>query len=112
MVAETGEEWPSKLQATVLAANTIRKKSIKFTPFFLMYGREANCAHLLELNRIEESEPQQPSDDNAPPTNEQDDWVGELIDIRDLSREAANDNIRDEQLLQKRAFDSKVKKNM
>ena len=111
MVAETGEEWPSKLQATVLAANTIWK-SIKFTPFFLMYGREANCAHLLELNRIEESEPQQPSDDNAPPTNKQDDWVGELINIRDLSREAANDNIRDEQLLQKRAFDSKVKKNM
>ena len=51
LVAETGEEWPSKLQATVLAANTIWKKSIKFTPFCLMYGPEANCAHLLELNR-------------------------------------------------------------
>ena len=58
MVAETGEEWPSKLQATVLAANTGWKKSTKYTPFFLMYGREANCIHLLEHNKIEESEPQ------------------------------------------------------
>ena len=74
MVAETGEEWQSKLQATVLAANTGWKKSIKYTPFFLMYGREDNCAHL-EHNKIEESEPQQPSDYNAPPTDDQDDWV-------------------------------------
>ena len=84
MVAETGEEWPSKLQATVLAANTGWKNSTKYTSFFLMYGREANCAHLLEHNKIEESEPQQPSDYNAPPTDDQDDWVDKLMDIRYL----------------------------
>ena len=34
------------------------------------------------------------------------------MDIRYLSREAAHDNIRNQQLLQKRAFDIKVKKNL
>ena len=48
MVIETGVEWPNKLQAAVLAANTSWERATKFTPFFLMYGREANCAHLLE----------------------------------------------------------------
>ena len=48
MVIEAGVEWPNKLQAAVLAANRSWKRATKFTPSFLMCGREANCAHLLE----------------------------------------------------------------
>ena len=40
MVIEAGVEWPNKLQAAVLAANTSWKRATKFTPFFLMYGRK------------------------------------------------------------------------
>ncbi|KAI6659467.1 hypothetical protein LOD99_10768 [Oopsacas minuta] len=49
MLVETGAEWPSKLHAAVLAANTCWKKSTDYSPFYLMYGREANCSLLLTI---------------------------------------------------------------
>ena len=52
MVLEAGVEWPSGLQAAVLAANTCWKRSTKFTPFFFMYGRGANSAYMLEHLRF------------------------------------------------------------
>ena len=74
-----------------------------------MYGREANCAHLLEDVPF--------SDDEDDESNEvcsidsQTDWMESLMDTRTESRTQAHENIRDEQLQQKCVFDNKVKRN-
>ena len=44
MVMESGIELLSKLQASVLAGNTCWKRSTKYTPFFMMYGRGKLCS--------------------------------------------------------------------
>ena len=110
MVLEAGVEWPSKLQAAVLAANTCWKKSTKFTPFFLMYGREANSAHLLEHLPFSDDE-----DDDSPICpdlgNQENDWINPLMETRAESKIQALDNIQFEQVKQKCVFDNKVKKN-
>ena len=81
MVYEAGAEWPSKLQSAVLAANTCWKKSTKFTPFFLMYGREANSAHLIEHLPFSDY-----GDDDSlicPDfVNQENDWITPLMDTR------------------------------
>ena len=120
MMMESGVEWPSKLQAAVLAANTGWKRSIQFTPFFIMYGREANCTHLLgHCNRSsfdeENLEPEisnsGESSDISPEPDHPDDWMKILEDSRSNTRAQARDNIRNEQMLQKHVFDKKVKNN-
>ena len=110
MVLEAGVEWPSKLQAAVLAANTCWKRSTNFTPSFLMYGREANSAHLLELlpfSDDRDDDPQICSDSG----NRDNDWIAPLMDNRAESIIQAHDNIQFEQVKQKCVFDKKVKKN-
>ena len=110
MVYEAGAEWPSKLQSAVLAANTCWKKSTKFTPFFLMYGREANSAHLIEHLPFSDY-----GDDDSlicPDfVNQENDWITPLMDTRAESKKQAHDNIQFEQVKQKCVFDNKVKKN-
>ena len=110
MVLEAGVEWPSKLQAAVLAANTCWKRSTNFTPFFFMYGREGNSAHLLEhlpFSDDGDDDPQICSDSG----NQDNDWIAPLMDNRAESITQAYDNIQFEQVKQKCVFDKKVKKN-
>ena len=123
MVKETGEEWPSKLQAAVLAANTCWKRSTDFSPFYLMYGRDANCAHLLEHNNLamldedkeelEDLQHQTPEevDTFSPEPEHLEESKEPLLEARSQSQMQARDNTSKEQQLQKLIFDNKVKKN-
>ena len=49
MQYERDTEWPEKLQPAVFAANTQFKRSISFTPFRLMFGRDCDPFGLLKL---------------------------------------------------------------
>ena len=114
MVKQTGAEWPSKLQVAVLAANTCWKRSTNYSPFYLMFGREANSEHLLahtnlvvldDENKEEELDQTTEVDAFSPGSENQNAWLEHLLDTR------ARDNIHKEQQLQKLIFDKKVKKN-
>ena len=125
MVKETGEEWPSKLQAVVLAANTCWKRSTDYSPFYLMYGREANCIELfshtnirVEIEDIDDlnnmqilTNPDEGADTFSHDSENPDEWICPLMEARSISRTNAHANILKEQLKQKHVFDSKVKKN-
>ena len=54
------DDWSSYLSSAVFATNTSIQKSTKFTPFCLMYGREARfpleAEKLAEVNSIEEAD--------------------------------------------------------
>ena len=79
MVIEASVEWPNKSQAAVLAANTSWKRTTKFTPFFLMYGREANCAHVLEDVPFSDDEDDQSNELYS--IDSQTDWIESLMDM-------------------------------
>ena len=120
MVKQTGAEWPSKLQAAVLAANTCWKRSTNYSPFYLMFGREANSEHLLahtnlvvldDENKEEELDQTTEIDAFSPEPENQNAWLQPLLDTRAQSQLQARDNIHKEQQLQKLIFDKKVKKN-
>ena len=125
MVTETGAEWPSKLQAAVLAANTCWKRSTDYSPFYLMYGREANCTHLLEhtnlemlnnedteeLNNLQLHTSIDEEDSFSSELELPDEWIEPLMEARSQSKVQARDNIRKEHQIQKYVFDNKVKKN-
>ena len=125
MVTETGAEWPSKLQAEVLAANTCWKMSTDYSPFYMMYGREANCTHLLEhtnlemlnnedteeLNNLQLHTSIDEEDSFSPELELPDEWITPLMEARSQSKVQARDNIRKEHQIQKYVFDNKVKKN-
>ena len=53
MMIESGSEWPTLLKPALLAANTCWKRSTGYTPFYLMYGRNANSAHLFKVRNME-----------------------------------------------------------
>ena len=89
-----------------------------------MYGREANCAHLLEHTNLamsndedteELDELQQQTTEVvaafSPEPEHLDEWIEPLQEARAESQIQARDNIRKEQQLQKLIFDNKVKKN-
>ena len=125
MVKETGAEWPSKLQAAVLATNTCWKRSTDYSPFYLMFGREANCINLFshtnitiknedieDLNNIQIStNPDEEGETFSPNPEHSDEWIHPLMEARTISKTNAHGNILKEQVLQKHVYDSKVKKN-
>ena len=49
MQYERDTEWPEKLHPAVFAANTQFERSISFTPFRLMFGRDCDPFGLLKL---------------------------------------------------------------
>ncbi|KAI6653978.1 hypothetical protein LOD99_3154 [Oopsacas minuta] len=126
MLVETSAECPSKLQAAVLAANTCWKKSTDYSPFYLMYGREANFSLLLdhsnmfhfeeeeeELNNLQLQTSSDEKDDDtfSPELEYSDGWIESLMEARSKSKLHAQENIHKEQQIQKYQFDDKVKKN-
>ena len=122
MVIEGGVEWPLKRQASVLAANSCWKRSTSFTPFYLMYGREANCAHLFKNLLNDGVDIDEDVTDNIADHSEEAlpdvyphepelpvDMMENLAESRSLSRLHAQDNIRKEQMIQKQIFNKKVR---
>ena len=62
MRSNADTEWTSKLQPAVLSANTQKKRSTGYTPFYLMFGRDYDSSNLLNLitsssNNDDRSEP-------------------------------------------------------
>ena len=47
MISEADTERPKSLQSVVLSANSHRKRSTRYSPFYLMFGREIDHLPLL-----------------------------------------------------------------
>ena len=93
---ETGAEWPSKEQTAVLAANTCWKRATGYSPFYLMYGREANCAHLLEHTNLAmlsdvDSSDNEVLDEFSPKLGHPEEWIEPLMKARSRSKLQACD---------------------
>ena len=135
MRSNADTEWTAKLQPAVLSANTQKKRSTGYTPFYLMFGRDYDSSNLLNLitsssNNDDRSEPNEdgctsdpgcPQRDAIPMAideadpyelpNNDDEWMQEIDETRDTDRMFAIDNIKKEQKIQKRNFDRKLKRN-
>ena len=116
MMFESDSEWPEMLKYAILAANTCWKRSTGYTPFYLMYGREANSVHLFkfrnfyhrdDLQRENESIEVDTTQNSPVDTQECPEYLEEI----NIDREKAQENIQSEQLVQKCIFYKKVKKN-
>lgn len=83
------KDWPWSLPSVLFAYNTSVNKSTKFSPFELVYGRQAT----LPLD-VATSEPESETQDNR--LNKIKEW-----------RERANNNIREAQSVFKKYFDKK-----
>ena len=116
MMFESGSEWPQKLQPALLAANTSRKRSTGYTPFYLMYGRNANALHLFKYHGlnfevfISENDSDKLDTTNLSP-HDSPEFFEPLQEERIISREQAQETILSEQICQKGIFDKKVNKN-
>ena len=106
----------------VLSANTQKKRSTRYTPFYLMFGRDYDSSNLLNLitsssNNNDRSEPNEygctsdpgsPQLDTIPMTideadpyelpNNDDEWMQEIDETHDTDRMFAIDNIKNEQI--------------
>ena len=112
MRAESGGEWPSKLQPAVFAANTQIKKSTGFTPFRIMFGRDHRPEYLLNLTKSDSDDTIIPEDDISVDDNpiqseemilnDPKEWVYEDTNQRQSDLEIAKKNIEIEQSRQKR----------
>ena len=122
MLFDSGSEWPHKLQPALLAANTCWKRSTRYNPFYLMYGRNANALHLFQCHgfnsedySISENESHDSDTTQFHTTydlhNCSPDFLESIEEERKISREEAQRNILCEQLRQKGIFDKKVNKN-
>ena len=49
MKCDGDTEWTEKLQPAVIASNTQTKKSTRYTPFCLKFGRNFDSSNLLNL---------------------------------------------------------------
>ena len=128
MRSDEDTEWTAKLQPAVLAANTQRKRSTGFTPFYLMFGRDYDSSNLLNLVTSSKANAESPStcdpespsaesisiapdeDDIYEPPQTDDDWVKEMKENRDSDRTLAIHSISKEQKVQKTIFDRKLKR--
>ena len=118
---ESGSEWPQKLQPALLAANTCWKRSTGYTPFYLMYGRNANAVHLFKYHGLDFHNDSQAENDSLDTMivdttphgspNGSAECLESIDEERVKSREQAQNNILLEQLSQKGIFDKKVTKN-
>ena len=124
IVTETGAEWPSKLQVAVLAANTCWKRSTDYSPFYLMYGRDANCTHLLEHTNLELLNNEDKEELNnlqfqtfideentfSPELEHPDEWIEPLMEARSQSKIQARENFRKEHQIQKYVSITRLKR--
>ena len=97
------EDWPDALPGVLCAYNTSRHKSTRYTPFFLLYGRDAVLPFQVSNQSIEEedvSENTIDSTDTAAVQARMDD----MIKIRQDIFRAAKNNIDSAQARQQRDY--------
>ena len=118
--ADCDIEWPEKLHAACLAANTHFKRALKSTPFKLMFGRDFNSAYFFRARNMELEEDQLTDDVSIEsdtieniydPPVDTNDWIPEIHSRRSAQRQLALINIQQDQARQKPTFDSKVQRN-
>ena len=127
MKCDGDTEWTEKLQPAVIAANTQTKKSTSYTPFYLMFGRNFDSSNLLNLitspndpginsqmlTELESSDEELPECVDNPydlPKND-DEWIDTISSTRKNDKMTAIQNIKKNQKVQKKTYDSKVKRN-
>ena len=127
MKCDGDTEWTEKLQPAVIAANTQTKKSTSYTPFNLMFGRNFDSSNILnlitspndpginsqmltELESNDEELPECVDDPYDLPKND-DEWIDTISSTRKNDKMPAIQNIKKNQKVQKKTYDSKVKRN-
>ena len=127
MKCDGDTEWTEKLQPAVIAANTQTKKSTSYTPFYLMFGRNFDSSNLLNLitspndpginsqmlTELESSDEELPEcvDDPYDLPKNDDEWIDTISSTRKNDKMTAIQNIKKNQKVQKKTYDSKVKHN-
>lgn len=101
----------------MLVANTCWKRSTGYTPFYLMFGRKANCKQLLKYHQLEDTSVENINlitdspDKKSTLNNHLTDDDTSLFEDRSISQKHAHNNIQVEQLKQQSIYNSKILKN-
>ena len=96
LVNEHQTNWDELIDDVLFAYRTSRQDSTKYTPFFLMHGREARLPIDVQLSVKDQSD-----------TSDIDHKVTQLIEIRSKAHLSALNNISKAQENQKRQYDAK-----
>ena len=129
METQTGDHWSTLLKSAVIAMNSTKKRSLRQTPFKVMWGRESRHQDLLStINNLQTndeedfdleesifSEVLNPMDDveeiediYSPPLDNPHQEVDMFDESRTSTQQSAMDSLSFEQLKQKIRYDKKV----
>ena len=132
MESQIGDHWSKLLKQAVLAMNSIKKRSLRQTPFKVMWGRESRHQGLLStINNLQTNDEEDfdleesifsevigPLDDIdgindtlCPPPDNSFEEVSNIDESRTSTQQSAMDTINFEQLKQKIQYDKKVNTN-
>jgi hypothetical protein len=99
-VSDYGDTWDTFLNAALFAYRTVQNSTTKYTPFKLLYGREAVLPIDLQGNE---------QDDNEVPEESLQQHIGYITEDLQNLRLNARDNIEKAQEKQRKYHDQKVK---
>jgi hypothetical protein len=99
-VSDYGDTWDTFLNAALFAYRTVQNSTTKYTPFKLLYGREAVLPIDLQGNE---------QDDNKVPEESLQQHIGYITEDLQNLRLNARDNIEKAQEKQRKYHDQKVK---
>lgn len=94
------ENWEDKLESVLFCYRSSKNDSTKYSPFYLMYGREPKLP--IELKFQNEN-----GEDGASEEFTLEEKVQQLLDVREKVRNLALQNIEKAQERQKRNYDKK-----
>ncbi|KAK3703494.1 hypothetical protein QZH41_007931 [Actinostola sp. cb2023] len=102
---EKNDEWDDYVDGAVFAVNTNKSTTTKYTPFFLMYGRQPRLPFEVEklLNNSEE-EPVSELAAKLGNASAIDDYVQNMTERRDILFPKVEDNINSAQEKQKQTY--------
>ena len=90
MISEADTEWPKSLQPAVLSANSHKKRSTGYSPFYLMFGREIDHLPLLRYMNSKVDSDEEVIDESE----ESSSWNAELEQNTAINRDNARSNIQ------------------
>lgn len=96
LVNDQQDDWDSLVDNVLFAYRTSRQDSTRFTPFYLMYGREAKLPIDASVQQRETSD-EQPLEDK----------IAKLTELQKKIHEQARENIKRAQERQKMQYDRK-----